>query len=218
MVVRPDKRTLEETLTERRRDLEQYPNSWIYLEAAGRILRYLSNPEASEYFRKAIAHYSFNPKLGEKDPGDNMRVGSLYRLSGDEERARRYFQRARKLYAEAIQRQSRRAHPDPSMEIEHMIPASFLVKDDEEVAGLIERLRTLEPDVTLAAYSIARLAAARRNRDAKLAEEVVNEFAKMIRRWRAHVWDTGGVSLWDWYEIAVEVSRELSGQEEAHES
>lgn len=210
-MVKPDKKALEAGLAEARKNLERYPNAWTYLETAGRILRYLNDPEAAEYFRKAIAHYHFHPKLGERDPDSNIQIGNLYWLSGDEEEALRYFQRARELYANNIQEYS-----DPaivSMYIAHMIEACFLVKRDEEVADWIERLRVLNPSITLRAYPIAKLSAARRTQDVKLAAEAVDEFARRIRRERVLVWDTGGVSLWDWYEIAMKVLQDLSGQE-----
>lgn len=213
--VRSDRKTLEARLAEVRKGLEQYPDSWLYLGETGRILRCLGDPEASEYFRRAIANFRFHPKLGDKYPDDNMRLGNLYRLSGDREEALRYFQRARELYVEAIREKYKWKYPDPSMEIERMIQASFLVKEDEEVADLIEQFRILEPDITLLVYPIAKLAAARRSRDARHALEVVDEFARMIRRERIPVWESYGVTLWDWHEIAMEVLGELSSQKAA---
>lgn len=206
-LIKPDQKALEAALVEARKRLAHRPDSWFRLESVGRILCYLGDPQATDYFRKAIANYKFNPKLGENDPGDHLRIGNLHRLSGDDEMARRHFQHARGIYAEYLQKYS-----DPalvSMYLVHLIMASFLLGQDEEVVDIIERLRAIEPDIDLIAYPIAKLASARHNRDSRLAEEAVDEVVKKIRRDGAKVWDCGGVSLWDWYEIALAIWQEI---------
>ena len=81
---------------------------------------------------------------------------------------------------------------------------------DGEVAELIARPRAIDRDTDLIAYPIARLAEARRERDVKMAAVAVAEFAGTIQRYRAKVWNTGGVLPWDWYQIGLETLQELS--------
>jgi hypothetical protein len=99
------------------------------------------------------------------------------------------------------------------MDVDHMIPASFLTGRDDEVAELIALLRVIEPDRDLIAYPIAKLAEARRTQNADLAAEAKAEVARMIRSSRSEVWGSGGVLLWDWYEIAVETWQQVANGE-----
>lgn len=134
-----------------------------------------------------------------------MRLGNLHRLGGEAEAAQSHFEHARALYAPRAQRED----PNP-LDVEHMIPASFLAGRDDEVADLIACLQTIDQDTELIAYSIAKLAEARRTQKASLAAEAVADLAAMIQCERAQVWNSGGVLPWDWYEIAVETWRRLS--------
>jgi len=129
------------------------------------------------------------------------------RLVGDEEAAQRHFEKARTLYAERVDW----GHPG-SLDVMHGIPASFLVGRDDEVAELIALLKGIEPDCNLIAYPIAKLAEARSTRNADLAAEAVVEVARMVRRSRSEVWNIGGVTLWDWYEIATRIWQAIDGE------
>ena len=206
VAIQPNIKAVETELAKARKRLERFPDSWGWLEQVGRCLRWLGNPEAEAYFRQGAANY----KVKAGHSGDHMRRGNLHRLAGDIEAAHRDFEKAHALYASRVHRKD--ANP---LDIEHMIPASFLVGRDDEVAELIARLRDIDPDTDLIAYPIAKLAEARRAKNAELAAETVAELAAMIRRSRAQVWNMGGVLPWDWYEIAVETRRSLSeGQTE----
>lgn len=199
--IEPSKRAVEAKLAKARKRLERYPNSWVWLEQVGRCLRWLGDPQATAYFRQGAANY----KVKEGHAGDQMRLGNLHRLAGDAAAAQRCFEQARALYAP----RAFCKRPNP-LDLEHMIPASFLVGRDDEVAELIARLWAIDRDTDLLAYPIARLAQARRARNADWAADAVARFANMIQRHQAEVWNTGGVLPWDWYEIAVETWRALA--------
>lgn len=201
VMIQPDKKAIKAQLVKARKRLERFPDSWVWLEQVGRCLLWIGDPEAAAYFRQGAANY----KLKEGHAGDQMRLGNLHRLAGDTGAAQRRFEQARALYAPRAYRED----PNP-LDVEHMIPASFLVGRDDEVAELIARLRAIDRDTDLIAYPIARLAEARRTQNADLAAETVAELAAMIRRDRAKVWNVGGVLQWDWYEITVETWRLLS--------
>lgn len=199
-VIKPDEKTIRKELAKARERLERWPDVWTSLEPVGRCLRWLGDEEAATHFHRAIANY----KVRESDPESYMRLGNLYRLCDDASGAQRCFEQAHALYAARVSRDN----ADP-LDIAPMIPASFLVGNDDEVASLTSRLRAIYPDTGLIVYPIAKLAAARHNRDSRLVEEAVGEVAAMIRRERAKVWDCGGVSLWDWYEIALAIWQEI---------
>lgn len=199
--IKPDPAKVEAALAKTRQRLERKPTHWLRLEQAGRCLRWLDDPQASAYLARAIEHFP----LREGDPGSYMRLGAIYRLYGARDDAREAFQTARALYAPRVLRDD----PD-DIAVEHMIFASYLAGHDKEVHELAEKLRNLVSDSDLLAYAVAKLAAARRTGDAALAEGAVGEIASWIRRERVNVWDGGGVLLWDWYEIALDLHKSLS--------
>ncbi len=210
-MLKPNEKAMRAALEDYRTQLARRPTMWAYLEAAGRILRWQGDPEAASYFRKAIANYP----LREDNAGDHVQLGNLYRLAGDQEGARRHFQRARDILAERVYGENVDRDPESlyAMHVEHMIMPSFLLGNDEEVTDLIARLRAARKRQTLLlAYPIAKLAEARRSRNADLAAEAVNDIVHMIRVDRAKLWDSGGILPWDWYEIGLGVWRELSGE------
>lgn len=199
--LKPDEQAVQAELSTLRKRLERRPHSWVRLEGIGRCLRWLGDPEAEAYFLQAAANY----KVKEGHSGDHMRRGNLHRLADDTEAAQRHFEQAHALYASRAYREN----PNP-LDVEHMIPASFLVGCDDEGAELIARLRAIDRDTDLICYAIARLAEARRTKSAELAADTVAELAAMIRCYRAKVWNTGDILPWDWYETAVETWRSLS--------
>jgi len=202
-IMQPDREAIEARLAEARKRLERFPDGWLWLEQVGRCLRWLGDPEAEAHFRRAAANYP----LREQDPGAHVQLGNLYRLAGDEDAAQHHFEKARTLYAERVDRE------DPySLDVAHMIPASFLTGRDDEVVELIALLRAIEPDQDLVVYPIAKLAEARRIRDVDLAAEAVAEVARMVRRSRSEVWNIGGVTLWDWYEIATGIWQDIESE------
>lgn len=201
LMIQPTKKAVEAALAKARKRLERYPHAWTSLEQVGRCLRWLGDPDATAYFYQGAAHY----KVKEGHAGDQMRLGNLYRLANDHQAAQHHFQQARALYALRAFLED----PDP-LDVEHMIPASFLVGRDDEVAELFNRLQAIDPDTDLIAYPIAKLSKARQTHNAGLAVETIAELASMIRRDQAKVWNTGGVLQWDWYEIAVQIWRQLS--------
>ena len=199
--IQPNKKAVEAELAKARKRLERFPGAWIWLEQVGRCLRWLGDPEAQTYFRQGAANY----KVKEGHAGDHMRRGNLHRLAGNIEAAQQDFEQAHALYAPRAYREK----PNP-LDVEHMIPASFLLSRDDEVAELIARLRAIDRYTDLICYPIAKLAEARRTQNAGLAAEAVAELAAMIRRDRAKIWNTGGVLQWDWYEIALDIWQSLS--------
>jgi hypothetical protein len=201
VTIQPNKKAVEAELAKARKRLERFPGAWGWLEQVGRCLRWLGDPQAQTYFRQGAANY----KVKEGHAGDHMRRGNLHRLAGDIAAAQQDFEQAHALYAPRAYREK----PNP-LDVEHMIPASFLVNRDDEVAELIAHLRAIDPDTDLIVYPIARLAEARRRQDPDLAVEVVAELAAMIRRARAKIWNTGGVLQWDWHEIALDTWQSLS--------
>jgi hypothetical protein len=200
-IIQPNIKAVKENLDKARKRLERFPNSWMRLEQVGRCLRWLGDPQATAYFYQGAANY----KVKEGHAGDQMRLGNLYRLANDNGAAQHHFEQARALYA----LRAFLENPDP-LDVEHMILASFLAGQDDEVAELFNRLQAIDPETDLIVYPIAKLSKARRTHNAGLAVEAIAELASMIQRDQAKIWNTGGVLQWDWYEIAIQTWGQLS--------
>ena len=65
-------------------------------------------------------------------------------------------------------------------------------------------LERIDPDRDLLVYLVGKLAQARQTGKVSPAQEAVLEIASWIKRERANVCDVGGVTLWDWCEIALD--------------
>lgn len=203
LVPYPDEKLLRAELEKAKHRLVKQPGSWVWLEQISRILRWLDDPTAGEYFDMATENY----KIWKNSPGDYMRLGNLYRLKGDTRSAIGKFQTAHEMFAKRVY-----GDKQTPMDIEHMIPASFLIENDDEAAELINRLRSIDSDTELIAYPIAKLSVARRDNDEHLAYKAIEEFSWYIKRYRSKIWNTGGVLPWDWYEIGMEVWRSILPQ------
>lgn len=200
LILKANLKSVEAELNKARQRLDKYPEQWHTIEKIGRCLRAMGDPGAREYFLKAAANYN----IRETDPGDCMRKGNQFRLAGEAEEAKRFFDMAHDLYAEMRSR----VNADQLL-IEHMIPASFLTGSDEEAIALAERLKCRQQAPHLIAFPVAKLAKARLVNDSDLAAEAVLDVISQIKRHRHHVWDTFGVLPWDWYEIAYETWAEM---------
>ncbi len=179
-------------LAEAQQRLERSPNGWPWLEAVGRCLRWLQDPRGGDYLRRAATAYPLHDDRGQ---GQAV-VGNLYRLANDYEQAQQRFEQAYTMLSTARGAQA--------VIISQRLEVCFLVRKYDEVEALAEQLRGLYPKPNLRAYPIARLARARRTHDAGEASTAAEELAKLIRDEGAKIWDTGGFSVWDWYELALE--------------
>ena len=194
LILEPDRKAVEDKLAEARNRYERFPNQWHRLEQIGRCLRWLGDPGAADCFLRVAGNMQFRPG----NPGDQTRIGNLYRLAGFLEAARENFEHAHALYAEKVYRDK----PD-RLTIEHMLPVSFLTERDEEVIQLIPKVQAKSQAKNLIVYPIAKLSEARLTQNAQKAAEAVVEIIAMIRRQRHQIWDTMGVLPWDWYEIGL---------------
>jgi hypothetical protein len=100
-------------------------------------------------------------------------------LCGENDDARQVFQTSRNLYAYWFFLEN----PKPSF-VEHMILASFLPGHHLEAEDLLALLKNIDPDRNLLAYSVGKLAQARRTGEVAPAQIAVEEIASWIERCR----------------------------------
>ena len=88
-----------------------------------------------------------------------------------------------------------------------------MLGQNEAVAEFARRLqgKRKKPDPRLLAFPLGRVARVRLTQERDEAEAAVNEIAAMIKRYRARISDTGFLTYWDVYEIALQALRGLPG-------
>lgn len=182
--------------------LNDSPKSWSDHEQAGRILRALGQSEvATEHFlQSATIQEQYQSDAGY--PTTQMQIGNRWRLAGDSEKARRYFGKAYELWKERLHELDREA-PEPS----YTIDCAFLLEKDDDVERLAELFGREN-------YPLLRLSRARRAGDARMAGEVAETLADSIRKDgdKVHGVSSPGPTIWDWYEISLNLKEELAAQ------
>lgn len=171
------------------------------LEQVARYLYWLEDPEAHENLQRVIESYDPQTPYA----GKLMELGNFHRMLGDQEQSRRYFERAYDILKRTL-------NENEEIGLQYPIQAAFLVGDYQEAERLAERHRELDPDPRLLVRYVGKLARARRLGDPHLADEAVAGLAEAIRRDRTKVSSTGGINLWDWYEIAQQTKVELESE------
>lgn len=163
-------------------------------EAAGRCYRVLGDWERAErHLRVAVE------AMIRQDAGAFDYRGGLYRLLGEHERAAEQFRRSVELYA---QRKGKYAHART------MWPC-FMLGDHEAVVAHAEQASKPVPgEVTPA---IGMLSRARLEGDPGLAGEALAWLEREIRRERGSPFHSGGVNMYDIYEVGVDLQASLEG-------
>jgi tetratricopeptide (TPR) repeat protein len=189
---------LRKDLAECQKLLERRPDSWFRREAVGRCLYWLRDPAAATYFQGALEVY---PLSCDADAFEWKRIGGLWRLAGDAERAQDAFTHAYTLLQAGD-------HAEATLSLPDRIECSFFLNKDAEIQRMATALPE-PPDPDLRVYVVVQLAHARAQMDVAQAEHAGEELAAMIKRSRARVYDTGAPTTWDWYEIAWRLARGL---------
>ncbi len=204
-----NERSLRKELDNALRLLAKRPTAWFRLEAVGRCLRWLGDEAASEYFLKATTR--FNPE--NLDTWQFIMLGNLYRLAGDEESANQIFLRAFDILQTRIS--SENSLEQKTEAIDRLIPVAFMLNEFEQAVKLSDYLSESVPheDEYTQSYQFGKLARAVKDQNVEYAEEAVEGFASMIRSENARISDTGGITLWDAYEIACDTLNSLKQSE-----
>lgn len=179
-------------------------DSWLGHEPMGRVLRYMKDPTAHEHLEKALSDYMYPRLQGHQESTAFIKIGNYNRLLGNHEEAQRYFEKG---YALAKQQTGELTDDPASLNydtMQELIFACFLLGKDEEAIAYGRLFHEDDPNPEWKAYLIAQLAAARLNRDAALAEEVIKSLVRLIKKSRAKIQTDGIVTLWDTYELALE--------------
>jgi uncharacterized protein YjbI with pentapeptide repeats len=191
MALKVTERKLRKELKEAEQRLERNRGrygevSWLELVPVARCLHWLGDPTSRECFREAAGLVRLT---GEPEP--LLMFGNYLRLAGDHEEARPHLERA---YAEYKERYD--LGQLLSTHFGYMLDCALLVGEDED---LEEIARGRGHD-----YLATRLARARRTEDARLAAQVVEEYAEDLRETRIKVGaSASATSPWDFYEIAL---------------
>ena len=200
MNLRPTEAELQEGLAQAQKWLKQDPTDWIAIENIARCLHWSNDPSARERFRQA-AELAGPAKKWAQNPAGLIRLGNLYRLAGDEKKAKEIFNLAVRVLEPSVRK------PKPNLiSAADLVEVYFLLGEDEKAEAVWEQFRS-QFRHELRVHAVGQLARERRTGDRAAALEIAKAFAEMIREEKTLVYYTAaGLTLWDWYELAMETA------------
>lgn len=207
-------RHLQMEIEEARKSLARNPHIWGSHERMGRIYYWMEDPSAVEYFRKAIEYYPIDRSIKKNRP--LVKVGNLFRLAGEPDLAYNYFERA---YIMLKQQAGDINKPEEIFfhRFPDLIAACFVLGKYDEAVVYSHLLQQEDPDPNLFAYNFVRLAEAKLDGDIIKAERLVDELAvkltKALKLGTGKIQDTGSITSFDLYELAVEMVERMRSEE-----
>jgi tetratricopeptide (TPR) repeat protein len=204
-----DERKLRKELAETLKALETR-ESWYLHEAAGRCLRWLEESE------EATRHFSIAARkrpVGNPPQGDSLvAAGNLHRLAGEHEEARALFSHGRDLLRVKIESKLEDQGDDVDRDyllgdLTYLGLCCFFLGRYEEVEDLEAFEQRVDPSSSIS--WTGRIARARRLGDLGEAIRAADEVSERIRKHRSKITDTGFVTDWDFYELALQTEEGL---------
>ncbi len=201
---------LKKELAEAQARLEQKPGRWVGYEKVGRVLHWMKDSSSKDYFRQAAKIRIGNLRPERSQEGEFIVIGNYFRLAGEPEMAYNYFERAYEILKRRVGDISKpeeiRFHP-----MHKLIIVCFLLGRYEETRELGRVLRENDPDFIprQLAPQIALLAEAKLTDNLALAERAIDTISASIRKNRSNILTTGSITLWDAYELGLEIVAEI---------
>jgi hypothetical protein len=196
-MIRLDRKKLRQELANWQVKLAKY-DGWPEYEAIGRLLHWLGEPGAPAYFRHAAAAYL----AGDSSGHALLTAGNWYRLAADMHPAQALWDQA---YAKLVPGADRGSEID----LQRLIACCFFLGKYPELEARAQHLAIQRPSSNVRAFTIARLARAQQDQSPPEALAIAQHFADRIRVNRTKIANTGSISLWDWYEIALRLAKAL---------
>ncbi|MEZ4713245.1 MAG: tetratricopeptide repeat protein [Caldilineaceae bacterium] len=201
---------LQKELKEAQNRLAQKPERWVGHEKVGRVLHWMGDPSAKDYLKKA-AHIRIKIlRPGRVQGWELMAIANYYRLAGEAQLAKNYFERAYEMLKAEVGdlNNPEEINLNP---MQHLVMACFLLGRYEEsiVYGKIYREDNPNPNLKLLAHRFTELAEAKISKDVTKAERAIDTIAAGIRSTKGKVQSTGIITSWDAYELGLEVLAEI---------
>ncbi|MEZ4713244.1 MAG: hypothetical protein R3A44_39015 [Caldilineaceae bacterium] len=170
----------------------------------------MNNPEAKEYLKHAAKLRIGTLRIGKTQGWELMAIANYYRLAGESQIAQNYFERA----YEMLKRDVGDLHDPTQLEFTRMhllILVCFALKRYEETAQYGAILREHEPDFrpSLLAPNVALLAEAKLTNNVAQAQRAIDTIASSIRASKIKIQTSGDITIWDAYELGLEVLAEI---------
>ena len=204
------KDVLQKLYVEAQDTYKRYANTWLGNEEMGRILHWMKDSSSKDYFRQAAKIRIGNLRPERSQEGEFIVIGNYFRLAGEPEMAYNYFERAYEILKRRVGDISKpeeiRFHP-----MHKLIIVCFLLGRYEETRELGRVLRENDPDFIprQLAPQIALLAEAKLTDNLALAERAIDTISASIRKNRSNILTTGSITLWDAYELGLEIVAEI---------
>lgn len=198
MIITISEKKVRKELAEAQARLQEYGERRTDLEGIGRCLHWLKDPQAVDYFRRAVQTY---PNRQDKTAGELLNMGTLWLFAGEPAKATKQLQHAYQIA-------TKQASTGALHGYIHLIKTCVLLGSDAEAHTYVATLHARGDQVPeLEALGI--LAQARQTQQLGLAQDAVDRLATLIRRERWQLSATRAPTPWDWYEIALRLAKDL---------
>lgn len=183
------------------------PDSWMTLTRWGRIKRYRGDAEGLVDLAEAARRHE--GVFGYAHAWQILHRANLYRLAGRDAECRRELLTARRLLESVA---SDRGH-DPERTGDLPVVCLFL-GDDEAAERIFEEQVAAKKKFGNPQFrygAVARLARARRLRDAQACRDALEWFEASLKRGRPLYSESGGITGYDWIELGLTIESEITG-------
>lgn len=205
---------LQKELEEAQARLSAKPNRWVGYEKVGRVLHWMKDLSASDYFMKAAQIRVGNLKPGRVQGWELLTIGNYYRLAKELDLATNYFLRAYEMLKMQV------GNIDKPEEVnfrlmQHLIMVCYILGKYEETAAYGRSFQEDNPNFNPKnmAYVFVKLAEARLTNNIALAQSVVDDLTininKNLKLGNAKIQATGDITGFDLYELAIETLTEI---------
>jgi tetratricopeptide (TPR) repeat protein len=198
---------LQTELTEACNYYQIAPNSWLACEPLGRVLYWMKDPTAADYFKKAIGCHPSKQLLPSLR---YLALGNYCRMANEPELGRTYL-----LKAYDVMQQEKISVIDPDAlafgAVRDLVTICFLLGNHEEALQYGAILREEDPDFEPHHLyeQVVLLAEAKLNHDLSKAEQAAEAISWIIYSERVKVSSDGPFTPWDAYDLALQTIAEL---------
>ena len=167
----------------------------------GRLLYWLGEPDYSEHLLYAAHTY-----LGtDSSAYALLAAGNLVRLAGDTQQAQALWTKSYEAYQQIVPATGKQTVHN----LQTIIETCFFLRRYPELTEYAHQFAARSVHRDLRAFTVPRLAAADDAQDQEAVLRVATHFAEQIRSSRSRIASTGHITLWDWYEIALRLAKDL---------
>lgn len=207
-MIKIDRKKIKKDIERTKKRLGRLPTSSFLIEKLGRGYRSLGEIALSEnHFQSALEAASQNSSDGARQ---EEHLGVLYRLFGKHDEAKKKFLKAYDLYHEIVFSSSEIL----DTYLEYMVKLAYISDKHDEAIDHLHLLSSITNDLDreLICYYVVDLIQASRTNNLELAQKVSSQIEQTIKSEQMPPTESGYFTLWDLYEDAVAIIKEIEIQ------